>query len=433
MRQFQQIISGAHDPKLHNGNLRGKIVLLLVTVAALFGVFSQSLIFNYSTTGRYVVPMNQNSFFGPSQETLTHMGALNTNMLREGDIARLFWAMWMHSGWLHLVFNLLIQAQFLYMMEPKWGFVRCSIVFWFSGITGSLLSATADPCVTSIGSSGALFGLICASILYYVEFWDSIKHPRFLTIWAVLLIVVFTVMGFSSSTDNWAHMGGIVGGLFSALGSCRTVPRCTCIADAYPGWCYRGDDGPTEVLHHGREEEGNRRGSVPSKRRVSVATAFSQTSNYRFDDGKWRWGWKEWATRGMSWAIILTVWTTCFVLLFGKYEFQPIGGVTFKGVSKCCCCYEFEEQSRGNWKCYPCGISYTELHPAPTWADYCSGPKRVSQTVASVLNNTEYRNSERLEFLNIEELEISRSEKKILTRAKQKRISFVRSAQSVAL
>lgn len=74
--------------------------------------------------------------FGPEPLTLFELGGLNSNEVRKGELYRLFWAMWMHSGWLHIVFNIVCQLQYMWMVEPDWGSVRTFVLFLIAGITG---------------------------------------------------------------------------------------------------------------------------------------------------------------------------------------------------------------------------------------------------------------------------------------------------------
>lgn len=91
---------------------------------------------NKTYYGQTLVPYSENGMVGPSGLVLYELGGLNTNAIRDGEIYRLFWAAWMHSGWLHIIFNVLSQMQFFFMYEPDWGFWRAFLVFWIAGISG---------------------------------------------------------------------------------------------------------------------------------------------------------------------------------------------------------------------------------------------------------------------------------------------------------
>lgn len=75
--------------------------------------------------------------YGPEPTVLFSLGGSNANQIRKGQLYRLFWAMWMHSGWLHVGLNILCQLQFFWIVEPDWGAIRTFLVFLVAGISGA--------------------------------------------------------------------------------------------------------------------------------------------------------------------------------------------------------------------------------------------------------------------------------------------------------
>ncbi|OEH74499.1 rhomboid-like protease [Cyclospora cayetanensis] len=97
----------------------------------------------------------------PNARILSPLGALDTNLIRNyGEVYRIFWASALHGGWVHLLVNILCQASVLCILEPVWGFWRCLVTWIVSAMSGNLLSAVFDPCSVTVGSSGALYGLL---------------------------------------------------------------------------------------------------------------------------------------------------------------------------------------------------------------------------------------------------------------------------------
>ncbi|GFE54897.1 hypothetical protein BaOVIS_023010 [Babesia ovis] len=58
----------------------------------------------------------------PNERVYTLLGGINTNMIRNYDeYFRLFWSMFLHSSWKHLIFNVFCQVQALWIIEPMQG------------------------------------------------------------------------------------------------------------------------------------------------------------------------------------------------------------------------------------------------------------------------------------------------------------------------
>lgn len=139
-RQRKKVQKGkkVFDPALKNNPLRGRLVMLLTSSAVLFFIFWQSLCFNKTEFQAFHAPWSHNSLLGPEPDTLLRLGGLNVDKIRnEGETFRLFWAMWMHAGWIHISLNVISQLQYLFMFEPDWGLFRVMSIYWFSGISGN--------------------------------------------------------------------------------------------------------------------------------------------------------------------------------------------------------------------------------------------------------------------------------------------------------
>lgn len=62
---------------------------------------------------------SSSQFDSPNNRVHEQFGGLNTNKIRNyNEIFRLFWSMFMHGGWRHLIFNILCLIQALWMIEP---------------------------------------------------------------------------------------------------------------------------------------------------------------------------------------------------------------------------------------------------------------------------------------------------------------------------
>ena len=116
-------------------------------------------------------------------------------------------AIYLHGGLLHIFFNMMWVRQLGPLVEELFGPFRLFTIFTVAGITGFWLSATMGPNAT-LGASGSIFGLLATAIVYGRRSGSSLFTRQFLQ-WAGILFVFGLVF---PGIDNWAHLGGFVGG-----------------------------------------------------------------------------------------------------------------------------------------------------------------------------------------------------------------------------
>jgi rhomboid protease GluP len=141
-----------------------------------------------------------------------------------GEYYRLVTAMFLHGGVLHIFFN----AYALYIigssLEPIFGHARFAVIYLLGGLGGSVLSVilgdvTAN--VGSVGASGAVFAIFGAEMIYlyrHRQILGAQGQAQFRNM--LVLIAMNFFIGIASSApgasvriDNWAHLGGLIGGL----------------------------------------------------------------------------------------------------------------------------------------------------------------------------------------------------------------------------
>ena len=136
--------------------------------------------------------------------------------IRGGEYYRLLTGIFLHGNIMHLLLNcysLYIIGSQIESFLGKWKFI---IIYLFSGITGSLLSITLNGMVPSIGASGAIFGLM-GSLLYF-GYYYRVYLGNVVKSQIIPLIVLELAMGFlSTGVDNFAHIGGLVGGIIMTM------------------------------------------------------------------------------------------------------------------------------------------------------------------------------------------------------------------------
>ncbi len=141
-------------------------------------------------------------------------------MLRPADIPVRPWTvvtyMFLHGGWLHLLFNMIVLYFFGPRLEERLGSKRFLGLYFSSGIAGALASLIT-PTAWIVGASGAVFGVL----LGFARYWprEQIYIWGILPVQARILVVVMTALslwagftGAQSGVAHFAHLGGFAGG-----------------------------------------------------------------------------------------------------------------------------------------------------------------------------------------------------------------------------
>jgi rhomboid protease GluP len=101
-------------------------------------------------------------------------------------------------------------------LETVLGKVKFLVIYFISIITASLLSGVMGGNATSVGASGAIFGLLGALLYFgyhYRLYLGNAIIYQILPVIAINLFIGFTVPGI----DNFAHIGGLFGGYLAAM------------------------------------------------------------------------------------------------------------------------------------------------------------------------------------------------------------------------
>jgi rhomboid protease GluP len=144
--------------------------------------------------------------------SIIRAGALHRESVLQGEVWRVFSAMFLHGGFSHLLGNCLVLYIVGMACEHAIGW-RTAAVYFASGLCGALLSLAASP-GPSVGASGAIFGLTGGLVVFLYRHRDLyfIRDKRtagVLAAWACYQIAG----GFLAPyVDNFAHIGGLLGG-----------------------------------------------------------------------------------------------------------------------------------------------------------------------------------------------------------------------------
>jgi membrane associated rhomboid family serine protease len=138
---------------------------------------------------------------------------------------RLVTSGFLHTGWLHLGFNLFSLYIFSGVVEMGLGSLNFLLIYFASLIGGGLLSLLIHRhhgSYSSVGASGAVCGVMFASVALFPWLRISLfPLPFGFPSWIfALLFVGFSIYGIRSKKDNIghdAHLGGALVGMVLAL------------------------------------------------------------------------------------------------------------------------------------------------------------------------------------------------------------------------
>lgn len=150
---------------------------------------------------QYDLFVNEYAVYGPS-------------IVINHEFYRLITGTFLHGDIFHFLFNMYALYVIGSQMESFLGKAKYTFVYFFSALSGSLLSIVLNH-GASIGASGAIFGLLGSMVYFgyhYRVYLGGVLKSQILPIIAINLLIGFTSGG---QIDNFAHIGGLIGGVIS--------------------------------------------------------------------------------------------------------------------------------------------------------------------------------------------------------------------------
>lgn len=149
-------------------------------------------------------------------------GALYNPFTLNGEWERLFTSMFLHGSVFHLLFNMYGLFALGQDVETRMGTKKFLLVYFTTGLAAGVSSLYFNLFYSSVGASGALFGL------FGFGFINNLVKNRHES-WPILLnfiifLVVTLILAEMLPVDNAAHLGGAVCGAVMA-GLALTVKR----------------------------------------------------------------------------------------------------------------------------------------------------------------------------------------------------------------
>jgi membrane associated rhomboid family serine protease len=158
-------------------------------------------------------------------------GALAMNAaFWQGEMWRAATYMWLHGGGMHLLFNMLGLWMFGAEVAAVWGAQRFLQYYLATGVgagvvialfQGAIQLLTGSPGPTTVGASGALYGVLLASSLLWPNRTVLLLFPP-IPLRALYMIPAFLLMDLiflSRQVSVIGHLGGALVGLALLAGS----------------------------------------------------------------------------------------------------------------------------------------------------------------------------------------------------------------------
>src|ERR1700692_2019967 len=151
----------------------------------------------------------------PGRE-LVRWGANVGALTISGEWWRLLTNIFVHAGIIHIAFNMWCLWNLGALCESLYGRGTYAAIYLVCGLGASLASAAWHPSTPSVGASGAIFGLAGALIAAFKLGEFSVPRSALSgTLRSLAMFVIYNLIFGAAigTTDNAAHVGGLVTGL----------------------------------------------------------------------------------------------------------------------------------------------------------------------------------------------------------------------------
>jgi membrane associated rhomboid family serine protease len=148
-------------------------------------------------------------FFSLAFEDLFYqLVQINSKIFVELEVWRLFTSMFLHGDVMHLFSNMIALLLFGTYIELNFSKFEFLLIYFISGLIGNMFSLYLLPFnVISLGASGAIFGLIGATLSLVIAERDT---P--LIMLGLFYVFYFLISSFSPGINYFAHIFGLLGG-----------------------------------------------------------------------------------------------------------------------------------------------------------------------------------------------------------------------------
>jgi rhomboid protease GluP len=167
-------------------------------------------------TAVFVLEIAKGAGFDTMSPTLAiQLGADFGPLTITGQWWRMLTSMFLHFGFFHLAMNMWCLFMLGPLAERVMGRAAFLVLYFGTGLAGSLLSLAVHPILVSAGASGAIFGVVGGLVTYLWLKKAPLDFARVkLQLRSLGIFIAYNILySLRSGVDMMAHVGGLVAGL----------------------------------------------------------------------------------------------------------------------------------------------------------------------------------------------------------------------------
>jgi membrane associated rhomboid family serine protease len=192
--------------------MQGYVTKALIAVNT--AVFLLGLFFARNLMATFTQLHEWGAVIGPSfiQDDRGQTFMLSSPGVDDGGYYRLFTAMFLHYGWIHLVLNMYALYVLGRALEAALGPIRFLALYLLCGFGGNVAVYVFQPNSFAAGASTAIYGLFAAYFLILRRLGRDASSV--IPIIVINIVLTFTIQGISIA----GHLGGLVTGAVAGAG-----------------------------------------------------------------------------------------------------------------------------------------------------------------------------------------------------------------------
>ncbi|KGR75507.1 rhomboid family intramembrane serine protease [Ureibacillus sinduriensis] len=149
-------------------------------------------------------------------DEIFYSGASVNYLIGDGQWWRIITSLFLHAGFMHVLFNMFSLFLFGPELEKIAGKMRFLTIYFLAGIFGNMATfVLQDGLYASVGASGAIYGIFgaFAALVYYTRR----TMPQLKQVIMPLIIISVIITFISPNINVTGHLGGLITGFLLGL------------------------------------------------------------------------------------------------------------------------------------------------------------------------------------------------------------------------